>query len=139
MSTIGFVTGVFDLFHIGHKKFLNKCKNKCDILYCGIESDLRVKKKKGETRPIQSEKIRLRKIRKILRKSDKVFVKRKESTDYLYYINPNYIFTTDNIVKSIKTTKYINDNNLILITFKYYKFTSTTKIISAYNNKLSFI
>ncbi|NMB57278.1 adenylyltransferase/cytidyltransferase family protein [Candidatus Beckwithbacteria bacterium] len=45
-------TGVFDLFHAGHKQFLQKAKDLGGILFVGVESDLRVKKLKGEKRPL---------------------------------------------------------------------------------------
>lgn len=45
-------TGCFDILHQGHKNFLKAAKNQGDVLIIGIESDKRVRKLKGETRPI---------------------------------------------------------------------------------------
>jgi cytidyltransferase-like protein len=51
-KTVVLVTGVFDLFHEEHRKFLEKAKGVGNILVVGVESDLRVRQLKGENRPI---------------------------------------------------------------------------------------
>jgi glycerol-3-phosphate cytidylyltransferase len=58
-KVITLVTGVFDLFHQEHLHFLQKAKELGDILIVGIESDVRVRKMKGEGRPIQNQETRL--------------------------------------------------------------------------------
>ena len=55
-------TGVFDILHQEHQKFLAKAKKAGDVLIVGIESDDRVKKIKGADRPTNNEKERLKKL-----------------------------------------------------------------------------
>jgi len=55
---IVFASGVFDLFHIGHLKYLKKAKELGDILVVNVVNDSRVKILKGNNRPIINEKMR---------------------------------------------------------------------------------
>lgn len=48
-------SGTFDLFHIGHAQYLEKAKALGDVLIVGVDSDARVKKRKGPSRPIVPE------------------------------------------------------------------------------------
>lgn len=57
-KSITLVGGCFDVLHLGHVRFLQKSKALGGELVVLLESDERVKKKKGEGRPIYSQKIR---------------------------------------------------------------------------------
>lgn len=53
-----FTNGCFDLFHIGHSRYLREAANLGDMLIVGVNSDASVKRLKGKERPILSEKDR---------------------------------------------------------------------------------
>ena len=57
-----FTNGCFDLLHTGHLDLLSKAAAFGDKLLVGLNSDSSVKKLKGESRPIQNEKIRAQKL-----------------------------------------------------------------------------
>jgi len=52
---IVFTNGCFDILHAGHVDYLNKAREKGDVLIIGLNSDYSVSKIKGELRPIINE------------------------------------------------------------------------------------
>jgi len=72
-KTIGFTSGVFDLFHAGHADYLEKAKALCDILIVGVNSDASVRRYKGPDRPIVPEAHRM-KVLAALESVDYVFL-----------------------------------------------------------------
>ena len=57
-ESVVLVGGCFDLLHYGHVKFLEKAKEAGDILVVALENDQKIKRLKGENRPIHSQKQR---------------------------------------------------------------------------------
>ena len=47
-TIIGYTTGVFDLFHVGHLNILREAKKACDFLVVGITTDELCSKVKGK-------------------------------------------------------------------------------------------
>jgi rfaE bifunctional protein nucleotidyltransferase chain/domain len=52
-------SGSFDLIHLGHVKYLAKAKELGDVLVVGVDSDRKIRDRKGEDRPLVPQQERL--------------------------------------------------------------------------------
>jgi len=53
-----FANGCFDLFHVGHVRYLEGARQQGDVLVVGVNSDRSVRQLKGEGRPLLPEDAR---------------------------------------------------------------------------------
>ena len=58
-ASIGLCNGAFDLFHVGHLRYLQGAAEVADVLVVAVNSDASVKKSKGPSRPFIPENERL--------------------------------------------------------------------------------
>ena len=91
-------SGTFDLFHVGHSRYLEAAKKSGDVLLVGVDSDEKVRRKKGPHRPIVSENERI----EILchsRHVDMVFLKQAKDVKWHFIktIKPDVLITTKRI------------------------------------------
>src|SRR3954451_5977169 len=49
---VALTSGSFDLIHLGHVKYLARAKEFCDVLAVGVDSDAKIRRRKGEDRPM---------------------------------------------------------------------------------------
>ncbi len=52
-------SGSFDLIHLGHVKYLARAKEFGDVLAVGVDSDAKIRRRKGDDRPMVPEQERL--------------------------------------------------------------------------------
>jgi cytidyltransferase-like protein len=79
------VTGVFDLLHVGHLRFLCAARALGSRLVVGVEGDARVRRWKGPDRPIQTQEDRCE-LLSALRVVDDVFLIEGERVEPDYYM-----------------------------------------------------
>lgn len=89
-------SGSFDLTHIGHARYLEVAKEFGDILVVGVDSDEKVRERKGETRPIVPDTERME-ILAHLRPVDFVTVKQlnEPKWELIKRIHPDTLIVTD--------------------------------------------
>lgn len=95
-KTICLTQGSFDMIHIGHGRYLAKGKSLADILIVGIDSDEKIKVRKGEDRPVVPEDERLEML-SYLRPVDHVVLKKLHAPkwDLIKQIKPDVLLATD--------------------------------------------
>lgn len=128
------VGGCFDIVHLGHLRFLEKAKNKGEILMILLESDQNIKKSKGPQRPINNQKNRATFLTK-LKMVDHIIRLPEMKSDQDYFelitkIKPAIIAISQgdqNTAKKLNQAKKIGAQ-LIEVT-KLVKHQSTSKIV----------
>ena len=51
-KTIAMANGIFDLFHVGHLRYLEGAKAEADLLVVAVNSDFSTRLNKGPSRPV---------------------------------------------------------------------------------------
>ena len=126
---VGYTTGVFDLFHIGHLNILEKAAKECDYLIVGVTTSETVKKYKDRY-PITSLEDRMAIVRAI-KYVDRVVV--QENMDkvaawdkYRY----NIIFHGDDWKNSPMYNEIERKLSDLGVKMKFFKYTDTTSTSS---------
>ncbi len=125
--------GCFDIIHLGHITFLQKAKQKGNVLIVLLESDETIKKLKGSQRPINSQKARA-KVLSFLKPVDFVVLLPEVTSDNQYdtlvkTIKPQIIAVTKgdpNILHKIRQAK-LTGAKVLEVTSKI-TYHSTTKL-----------
>lgn len=138
MTVVGYTTGVFDLFHIGHLNILKKAKLECDYLIVGVTTDEEVERVKNK-RPIIPFDERVQ-IVEAIKYVDQVVA--ENNTDKLQAwenLKFNRIFKGDDWKGTPKWNHYeeeFSKNNVEVVYFSYTKGTSSTQIRQVLQSKL---
>ncbi len=136
---IGFTTGVFDLFHIGHLNFLKSAKAYCDFLVVGVNTDDIALKHKGAV-PIINQYDRMQIIAS-LECVDSVIL--CDNVDKQYYYENFFQFDAlfgsgDKLNKPrwLKYNEYFSDKSTDVIFLPYTNGISSSKIIKKINKNI---
>ena len=133
-SKVVLVGGCFDILHPGHLIFLEKAKKEGDQLIVLLESDAKIRKLKGEGRPVNTQEKRakaLRNLKFVTQVLELPFMEtEKEYEQLIQKIKPDVIAITRGIdEKHHKRVAKLTGATLKYVT-EFIKGYSTTKIIS---------
>ena len=128
---IGYTTGVFDLFHIGHLNILKKSKELCEFLIVGVSTDELVKSYKKKP-PIVPYNERIE-IVEAIRYVDKVVPQETRDKIAAYDMYKfDVMFVGDDWKGSeifMKVEKELNSRGVEVVYFPYTQDTSSTLLI----------
>jgi len=127
---IGYTSGVFDLFHIGHLNILRNSKSMCDHLIVGVSTDDLVVKYKKKN-PIIPMLERIEILRHIIYVDTVIVQEDMDKMKMWRRLKFNILFVGDDWFDTLKWQEYEKDFNKVgvrVIYFPYYKGISSTKI-----------
>lgn len=132
-----YIPGVFDLFHIGHLKLLNKFNDKNKFLIIGVQDDLSVYNSKGKY-PVLNTNERIAFIKELSFVDRVLPYKNTDQSHFLqelnidiFVIGPEFGYTKEHK----NTINFCKKNNIKIITTERTKGISTTQIINKILNK----
>lgn len=130
---IGYLSGTFDLFHIGHLNLLRRAKKECDYLIVGVHKDASHKGK--ETFIPFEERVQILECCKYV---DKVVKSCKEDCDAWNLWKYNKLFVGSDYKGTERFKKYevyFEDKGVEIVYFPYTQSTSSTQMRDLINKR----
>ena len=133
--TIGYLSGTFDLFHVGHLNLLKRAKQYCDYLIVGVHKDASHKGKQTFI-PFEERMEIVRNIKYV----DKVIESEREDSDVYTkgIVKYDKLFVGSDYKGTERFNRYESffaDKGVEIIYFPYTKGTSSTQLRNAIENK----
>lgn len=132
---VGYLTGTFDLFHIGHLNLLRNAKKYCDKLIVGVHPDASHKNKEVFI-PLEERMEILRAVRYV----DDVIVCGSEDTDAYAALHYDYLFVGSDYEGTERFKRYeefFADKGVKIVYLPYTKQTSSTQLRRALKQKVN--
>jgi glycerol-3-phosphate cytidylyltransferase len=129
---IGYTSGVFDLFHIGHLNLLKNAKGMCDKLIVGVTTDELVAYKRKK--PVIPFMDRIEIVRNIKYVDAVVAQENMDKLAMCKQLKADLLFVGDDWYNSEKWNNYekeFNEANIRIVYFPYTKGISSTQITKA--------
>lgn len=129
---IGYVAGVFDLFHVGHLNLLRRAKQHCDYLVVGVVSDEQVRRNKHKEPYVPFEE-RLEIIRacRYVDEANEIPINYSGTVEAYEKYHFDAQFSGSDYVNDawwLDQQKYLREHGSELIFFPYTESTSSTKL-----------
>jgi glycerol-3-phosphate cytidylyltransferase len=127
---IGYTTGVFDMFHVGHLNILRRAKEQCEYLIVGVSTDELVTtyKHKAPVIPFEERKEIVGAIKYVDEVVTQENMNKMEAWDKYHF---DVMFVGDDWYNTDKWNAYeaqFNEVGVKIVYFPYYKGTSSTLI-----------
>lgn len=125
-AKIGYLSGTFDLFHVGHLNLLKRAKEQCDYLIVGVHPDASHKGKHTFI-PFEERKAMLMGCKYV----DKVVDSQKEDSDAWYLWKYNVLFVGSDYKGTERFNRYetiLGEKGVKIVYFPYTQGTSSTQI-----------
>ena len=133
-KTIVTTNGCFDIFHVGHVRYLEGKKKFGDVLIVALNSDASVRRLKGEGRPINNEMDRAEVLNGLKSVVYVVLFDEDSPADLLAKIKPDvHTKGADYTVENLPEAKIILENGGRLEFIKFVEGKSTTNTIKKIN------
>ena len=122
---IGYASGVYDLFHIGHLNLLRHARSRCDYLIAGVASPEMTERLKGTT-PVVPLVERLEIVRSVRYVDDVVVDEHVHKADTWAEVGFNVFFKGDDWRGTEKGDRLERDMARINVEVVYLPYTATT-------------
>ncbi|MFW0714222.1 D-glycero-beta-D-manno-heptose 1-phosphate adenylyltransferase [Pedobacter sp. N23S346] len=133
---IVFTNGVFDLLHIGHLSYLMKAASLGTKLIIGVNSDISVKRLKGENRPINAEYSRLLMLASLFYVSGVIVFNEDTPLALIMQVKPDVLVKgADYSIDTIVGAKEVLADGGEVQTIEFIDGYSSTKLIAKINTK----
>ena len=135
-KTVVATNGCFDILHVGHVRYLQKTKSFADYSIVLLNSDVSVKKLKGDNRPINNELDRATILTALSCVDFVVMFDEDSPADLLDEIKPDvYTKGADYNMDTLPEREIMIKNNIKVEFIDFVEGKSTTNIIDKINNK----
>lgn len=131
--SIGYLSGTFDLFHVGHLNLLKRAKDMCDYLIVGIHKDAS-HKGKDVFIPFEERKAIIESIKYV----DKVVESQREDSDAWYIYKYDYLFVGSDYKGTDRFNRYeeiLGKEGVKIVYFPYTTGTSSTQLRAIIDKK----
>ena len=130
MKSIGYTTGVYDMFHVGHLNLLKRAKLECDYLIVGVTTDELCEQRKGK-RPIIPFTERMEIVEHIIFVDEVIPQVNMDKIEAWNNLKFNKIFVGDDWKGSAKWNlleEQFAELGVEIVYFSYTRHTSSTKL-----------
>ncbi len=137
---VGYIAGVFDLFHIGHLNLFRRAKEQCDYLIVGVVSDRGVTEKKGVELfvPFEERAEIVRACRYVDEVVEIPFIHcDTEDAWRMYHFNVQFSGSDyEHDARWLEKKSFLEEHGATMVFFPYTESTSSTKLKKLIEKKL---